>query len=404
MLLPTLTTLYTSSVWNYDQLEIFDIPGNRTYTYDTYSAVGKAKTVLGYKTKGFVPGKTWMFNPYDVRTAEIIHHKSTGRCWRYGDHGQTPILDWNGCLSAWLQYHWHHTYPSGGLFCQDTDVYRCLSNAMEKISTPEADYAVMLAELSETIGMLINPLAGLRKFIRKVARRKQSFKDTADLMSSTWLEIRYGVIPFMNDINVLLKRTEEIVRLKGQTYRVSSKVPLLYNKYVEDRSWAPAGNSGLQVSGINTVTEETTLYSHVLYTPIVDFALNSLDGRNLPSVLWEKTPYSFVVDWFIDVGSWLRAIQVNPDILFYGNTVFCKHVLTEKTQALWACNQVGTTPITGVVDDFATFTEFSGYRFVNVSLPVLPQVNVDLSSLKRQLDSASLIWQKIAKSLSPRRV
>jgi hypothetical protein len=46
-----------------------------------------------------------------------------------------------------------------------------------------------------------------------------------------------------------------------------------------------------------------------------------LRGRDIPSLLWELTPWSFVVDWFANVGTWLQAVVPDPSISIRGNWV-----------------------------------------------------------------------------------
>lgn len=406
MFQPTLENIHASSVWNPANLYLrFPTEGNVWNHFGSRINAGKAKTVLGYKTKGFIPGKTWKFNPYDIRYVETVAHATQGTICRatWPDGVKYAILDWNGNLASWLVRNDNFGYAIPAQYvCPDSEIYMNLIKAAEKINTPEADYGVMLAELTETLGMLVNPLAGLRKFIRKVSRRAATYKETADVLAGMWLEIRYGVTPFLSDINTLISKVSEITRLKGQTYRVSTKSPVFSNKTQARIDWCAAGSTGLWIMGERRQEQVLDLYCHILYTPTIDFVIDPLGARNLPSLLWEKTSYSFVCDWFIDIGSWLRAIQVNPDILFYGNTNFVSYRDSIIYETQFACNQVGTTPLEGVYNDSCTHTSFSGYRHVNLPLPALPQVNVSLDKLKRQLDGISLIWQQIAKNIGRR--
>jgi hypothetical protein len=42
---------------------------------------------------------------------------------------------------------------------------------------------------------------------------------------------------------------------------------------------------------------------------------------DVPSIIWERVPYSFVVDWWVNVGAYLQALHVARSV--NGQTTFC---------------------------------------------------------------------------------
>ena len=50
---------------------------------------------------------------------------------------------------------------------------------------------------------------------------------------------------------------------------------------------------------------------------------------DLPSIIWERIPYSFVVDWWIGVGAYLNALHVTRAV--NGQTQFCRTSVYKQT-------------------------------------------------------------------------
>lgn len=75
-----------------------------------------------------------------------------------------------------------------------------------------------------------------------------------------------------------------------------------------------------------TATQKVTGFMKVWYS--IDDAFLSSVGmiQNLPATLWDLTPYSFVVDWFVGIGDWLTLQTATMGLKFQGGI---KSVKTE---------------------------------------------------------------------------
>lgn len=127
-----------------------------------------------------------------------------------------------------------------------------------------------------------------------------------------------------------------------------------------------------------------------------------LDPLMLPNTLYQIIPLSFVVDWGIDIGSWIQAHRPRPGYVYMGNCVTCKTTRT----TTWA--NIATKSIYADYSN-APLTSSKGFmvdetidRQVNLPLPSTPQIGNGLSGLARSVDALSLIWQRMPKLLSKR--
>jgi hypothetical protein len=120
-------------------------------------------------------------------------------------------------------------------------------------------------------------------------------------------------------------------------------------------------------------------------------------------IVWDAIPYSFVVDWFLNVSEWLHD---NASASFYDATL----------KALGYCHS-GNLILTRSIDwgrlaDHLVFTpevqtsriyddSFTIYRRNNDAIPLLKRTNLELShtpwKIDRILNAGSLIVQRVLK-------
>lgn len=177
---------------------------------------------------------------------------------------------------------------------------------------------VVLGELPRTLQLLLNPAKTLRRGIgdyldslkkRRPNRRglsRAKFREKAiKTVSDTWLEYVYGWLPLVSDIHDAAKALADqkynvnppIMRLKAaakfEKSRHVTSYPQLYN------------NLGSYVDYLNKGSVEVIYRVGVGDGPS---ALNEgltkvgLDLRSFVPTLWELIPYSFVVDYFTNIG------------------------------------------------------------------------------------------------------
>lgn len=196
----------------------------------------------------------------------------------------------------------------------------------EKLNQAEVQGLVFLAELRKTIAMLRNPLANLHTIVDGLSSR--DLRRVADGAASQHLMWMFGVKPLLSDINAAVKVLRTLTRPKRFTVRATSKG---LREETVDSPWSWDIFTGYSRLYRKAEHEYRT---YVLYETLPGygdaadrFGLRLVD---VPGAMWELIPYSFVVDWLVNVGDYIAAMtpKVGVKILAEGYTHHVSETLT----------------------------------------------------------------------------
>lgn len=176
---------------------------------------------------------------------------------------------------------------------------------LELIANHSQQYDVLtdIGELSSTIRTGLQLLSNLRRPLEAMKKvrdehRRKGTRASADLVARKWLEVQYGILPVYYSSQDLLKHIRDNT---GNRYLTTRK------RFTENATFDPIDNSAksyLVDEGAITVTVNATAKSR--FQTEGDRLIGGL-GMNPLKTAWELIPYSLVVDWFIDVSSYLTA-------------------------------------------------------------------------------------------------
>jgi hypothetical protein len=126
-----------------------------------------------------------------------------------------------------------------------------------------------------------------------------------------------------------------------------------------------------------------------------------LRDQDIPVTVWELVPWSFVVDWFVNVGDWIQAVTPNPSVTVKGSWTTTIVRTRDEVGPIRATLYVGTPPATTYVSvaDGGDFTSESVIRISNPSLPLSPQLTSGPLSALHSVDGLALLVGSICKSL-----
>jgi len=203
---------------------------------------------------------------------------------------------------------------------------------------------VFVKELGETIHMIRRPLealyGGFFKYLKTTQQRGSQLKRVTnvrrkagrgsrigiitDMLSNTWLEYVFGWRPLVADLQDACQALAHVVTYRAPSERVRASAEEFYSSssarirrgngaygYVD---YTPMCRLGVKV----IYTGSTTFDSDAKGAAIQDFGLGL---SNFVPTIWEVIPYSFLVDYFVNVGEVLEGCMAATDRLIYCDKV-----------------------------------------------------------------------------------
>lgn len=280
-------------------------------------------------------GTGWSHPLHGFRSGRIFNHPMSQRKMTAsgGDSG------WKVSLVVPDGRQWHGEFPlnvvrhSLGNAPERAVSERLLSDLTTLASTqahasvkePAAYMGVFLGEMKETLSMLRSPLKGLTDFIRdrrkweryrgrkpKGSTRNQqarnrttreSLSDGVKAASDCWLEARLGWRPFLLEADAIMNELANGDFSERQTARGQSSA----SESGQTSGWRNC--YGVEVYCVESSEVKCSVRTGILYearvTPQQRFGLT---WEAIPVSAWELIPFSFVVDWFVNVGDYIQAM------------------------------------------------------------------------------------------------
>lgn len=228
-----------------------------------------------------------------------------------------PLIKWSNAGST-AQNTGAMTTCFGGSFYTDPpqasiDLLRTrvLKGVLGKYKQHDFNAAVFLGELPESVGMVAGSCTNVLRAYRYA--RKGKFSKALKVLrdangersfrvdrhaANSWLALRYGWIPLLSDAYSAADAYQTL----------STKKP---DRYVRVRSKA---SIPMPTSSQFVMSTDYGKYSRsiVLKTRVKLSTAKSLGFLDPTLLAWELLPFSFVLDWVYDVGSWLDLVTSLP--------------------------------------------------------------------------------------------
>lgn len=277
----------------------------------------------------------------------------------------------------------------------------------EKAAQLKADVLLNLVEANQ----IWPSISSLASSLPNMARDWSKIRKLVKTASGSYLAWKFGVSPILSDMMNIQRFVPQIGRdfkrhVTAQSSRFSSQATPIWSYGYEDSligSIGPMGQDRRISQGIPLkspsiryvlVVKPKVQYGSSLFKTIDYFT--SRFASSPASLLWEKIPFSFVVDWFVDLRGVLKAVDNSVGFSPYEIVSFSRSssysVRTEYFhKQLHSCD--GST----ITDGLCLETEFSRYtrsRITSGSLPTYaPRFGKNQAAI-----SAALISQMLAKT------
>lgn len=254
--------------------------------------------------------------------------------------------------------------------------------------------AVSAAEAKETYGMVKSVFVTLFNLIMDFYKscKKGDLLGAADAVADTWLQWRYGWRPFIGELetlrDMLLNQPKPTIRSSyGGSRCTDVKDVGLDSIAVQDSNgsvWTYDVSFAVAdfavKSGFNYVNVENSRNDSLL-------AQIGLDADSILSTAWDLVPFSFVIDFFLNVGDMLASYSHADDIdvfnpyissIYEGNLTFtCKSTSLREAEEVAPVSSDVTNrwyELTG--DQFPKLTDPEHYRGRRIGCTRFEGINI----------------------------
>lgn len=234
-------------------------------------------------------------------------------------------------------------------------------------------------------------LPGLLGNIRKIVPPRNKLPSKIKNLAQAWLGIRYGLMPLIRDVDTVVEGLKKPTGPLRRTTR-SNSGDLRRTKYYT--ATFDAGNIAKTIG----VSISDSLSVRVMSLDEYDVTmLNNIgfSGKNLLTLPWELIPYSFVVDWFANIGDFVGSIAPSPGVKQLGTAA----TLTRTTEMDVTSLSVSAGP--GWSNISSGFGNYKPSLYTRNRTTTLPSPRIVLKNdfrfknLTRVLDATSLLLSKI---------
>jgi hypothetical protein len=158
------------------------------------------------------------------------------------------------------------------------------------------------------------------------------------------------------------------------------------------------GNGGSENKVVRTISisEGCRMKAQFSFTTSALDSLAGFSSLNPVSIVWELTPYSFVVDWFVDVGGYLRNFET---ACLYGSDFVAGYVDRSLIAEVSETNSQHDRSADGSYFNLETrgytrVTKFQRTVLTSVPFPKAPRFDPKLGS-SRLVSAAALLGQMV---------
>lgn len=243
-------------------------------------------------------------------------------------------------------YHFASITPFDWVPISTSTAYnRGLTQYLKRVGEVNRAFAgmVFLGELRETLRMIRRPAEGLRNILNAYVvdlkrKKRKSPKEWKKNLSSAWLEYAFGMVPLVSDISDACKAYNNLTQEPGYEW--------VRGVGVEEKSVPTRSFSNVLLQSVPDIYAPALRYSQrstdkavVVFKGLVrrqtrataagKAALFGFSPEQFIPTVWELLPWSFLIDYFSNIGDILETGVVDQSSIAFTNVTEIKFQIME---------------------------------------------------------------------------
>jgi hypothetical protein len=191
--------------------------------------------------------------------------------------------------------------------------------ALVKMADAKVNVAVAYAEAHKTSDLILDTARRIDKAYRAFRKGDlrgvaQNLNITPKRLHNSWLEYKYGWMPLLMDVKGAAEYFAQQHVVRPTTFTVSAT-----EEVTKTKTWPyVSATYGSGVPYTSTYFLSVNLKTRCkIWCELTSPHLSTMQQLGLTNpalVAWELVPFSFVFDWFIQVGDWLTAMTAQQGV------------------------------------------------------------------------------------------
>lgn len=269
------------------------------------------------------------------------------------------------------------------------------ASKLRSLQTPFEALSFM-GEFKDTVKLLRNPLKGAVDLTHSLLDKRKHKLLPGDI-GNLWLEYRFGILPLLSDIkdilNILDNKKE---RFQHETFKsygkdesasiryVTLSSPGIVGDYIHKQVYTYRAECFIRCGYDISLLDNGLSYSSIAIDTVNDLS-------SIPITAWELMPFSFLVDYFVNVGDIIQSSTISRGALTYtSESTVLTSVFEDQCASFNFTSFPGT--LTSLTPSKFTFTERKVSR-VGGQLAIPPLVLSLPGSNIKLLNIAALLAQ-----------
>jgi hypothetical protein len=272
---------------------------------------------------------------------------------------------------------------------------------------------IFLGELAQTVKMIKNPASKLRELITQyynVAKKRQkSVRVRRRTIQDSWLEFAYGVKPLVGDIKDAMSiATADPFRVYKPIKVGATGIEFTTTTKLTSDIWDGVTIRATKRKKGTTEGRLIGVVGFENYPPSFPEQMG-LSWSNVLPIGWELCPWSFLIDYFTNVGKVIEGISTGTVSLRWGCYMYTGQLTSEFFEGYLDQDKLQTiTPPGGSSYGFASLAGLFE-RHTIYSRERIDQVSLGLRDLHMKLPDSGIQWLNMAalykmKQLNPANV